>query len=381
MGYASLQSQHAAPIPILTGWRWAARTRRTQRVNGLRLARRGAVGFTLVEVLVVVAILAVLVALLLPAAQAARESARRTTCRNHIRQLGLAALNYESAWRRYPPGFLGSTDYSDPGAFANPRGPNPGPNQWIGVLVYLLPHLEATAVYDQLTTSLNVDVDSRDDNYWKNESAWFAAQTRLRFFLCPSIPEQEPQEAIFDQSFGRVAGARFRLTAAGWPADKKLGLTHYLAVAGIYGKIGPYYGMDGLVVDHHLIGVCSNRSKVTAAQIEDGLANTLLFGEGAGTFGTHLGGQFQNNNYTGWVHGNAWAGTASHPVAFGLDSSVENGHPNAGSKYDLHWSRFGSLHPGVVLFCFADGSVREVNRNIEPTTLRSLASIRGGELL
>ena len=74
-------------------------------------------GFTLVELLVVIAVVSILLSLLLPAVQNAREAARRTVCRNHLRQLGLAVMNYESVHRVFPPGsqvipFLGPRPYS-----------------------------------------------------------------------------------------------------------------------------------------------------------------------------------------------------------------------------------------------------------------------------
>ena len=137
--------------------------------------------FTLVELLVVIAIVGVLIALLLPAVQSARESARRSSCTNNLRQIGTAALNFESSRGVFPPGFLGSTDETNFGAHAQAEGEN----QWIGVLVYLLPYMEAQAVYDRFTRTLNIDVGEHDENYWKDESAWTTAQTKLGAFLCP----------------------------------------------------------------------------------------------------------------------------------------------------------------------------------------------------
>jgi prepilin-type N-terminal cleavage/methylation domain-containing protein len=102
-------------------------------------------GFTLVELLVVIAIIGVLVALLLPAVQAAREAARRSSCTNNLKQLGLALQNYHSAMGRFPPGSLGRDDpnYPAPAATNRPR--------FTPFLVFTLPYLEEGnkfAIYD-----------------------------------------------------------------------------------------------------------------------------------------------------------------------------------------------------------------------------------------
>src|SRR5262245_59952849 len=92
-------------------------------------------GFTLVELLVVIAIIGILVALLLPAIQAAREAARRAQCQNHMKNIALACLNYESATKHLPPGFVSTGT----GAIAS----------WCWAS-FALPYLEEQAVYDGL---------------------------------------------------------------------------------------------------------------------------------------------------------------------------------------------------------------------------------------
>src|SRR6186997_2133216 len=104
-------------------------------------------GFTLVELLVVIAIIGVLVALLLPAVQAAREAGRRTSCSNNLRQVGLAAHQFNDVYERLPPGYLGPMPHDTWPAHMND-------NQYVGSLAYLLPFAEQKQVYDLIDVSL-----------------------------------------------------------------------------------------------------------------------------------------------------------------------------------------------------------------------------------
>src|SRR5215207_233463 len=101
------------------------------------MQRRSPSGFTLVELLVVIAIIGTLVALLLPAIQAARESARRSSCLNHLKQLGAAIANHESAKKRFPTG-----------AIWDRWGPETKRRRHGLILVRLLPYVEEQATYD-----------------------------------------------------------------------------------------------------------------------------------------------------------------------------------------------------------------------------------------
>ncbi len=96
--------------------------------------------FTIIELLVVVGIIAILIGLLIPALQAAREAGRRTQCADHLRQIGLASHQFLEAQQHFPPGYLGPI----------PEGTLTSLNeQWTSVFVQLLPHLEASSVYQK----------------------------------------------------------------------------------------------------------------------------------------------------------------------------------------------------------------------------------------
>ena len=153
-----------------------------------RFSRRG---FTLVELLVVIAIIGILMAVLLPAIQQARESARRVDCSSRIRQIGLAARNYESAQRRFPPGYLGmlpSVNENNPGGFNQ---------QWTGIIPHLLPFMEAKTVYNRIQANfLKVDLMGYPA-WWTDDDSWATAQTRISALLCPSAPTMAPSKGTF----------------------------------------------------------------------------------------------------------------------------------------------------------------------------------------
>src|SRR5262249_53510028 len=112
----------------------------------------GRSAFTLIELLVVIAIIAVLIGLLLPAVQKVREAAQRMSCQNNLKQIALAAANYESSNRQFPPGLNVSPNAKDtnPDYVYNP--PFAGP--YVGVLAYLLPYMEQENVSREIPNTL-----------------------------------------------------------------------------------------------------------------------------------------------------------------------------------------------------------------------------------
>lgn len=142
-------------------------------------------GFTLIELLVVIAIIAILVAILLPAVQQAREAARRSQCRNNMKQLGLALHNYHSTYKTFPSGCFGSNGRFSGGAYA-PLA-NAWGSEWQGhsMLTVLLPYMEEQGLYEQF-----------DFNYgWTNDMTVTGgleiqhrtlSRNKIAGFLCPS---------------------------------------------------------------------------------------------------------------------------------------------------------------------------------------------------
>lgn len=335
-------------------------------------------GFTLVELLVVIAIISTLAALLLPAVQSAREAGRRSSCSNNLRQIGIAAINYETTRNLFPPGFLGSEDPNDFGALSAAGGKN----QWSGVFVYLLPYLEEQPLYDLATRTLSIGVNSYDDNYWDDQNALAAAKTKIATLLCPTMPNIPPDGQAIDRMYGMMQSPDFVMQSAGQDANAGLAITHYRAVAGVYGHVGGQYSRNGVSVDYGLIGIYYVRSRTNSARISDGLSKTLMFGESPGSIGTSIMATQSSTSGTEFPLGIAWFGAATLPTGLGLNSSQENGTPNPAANYRAHWSHFGSVHTGdIVQFVYADGSVHSLTKQIDQPTFEALSTIRGGEIV
>jgi prepilin-type N-terminal cleavage/methylation domain-containing protein len=307
--------------------------------SGARSARQ--FGFTLVELLVVIAIIGILVGLLLPAVQAAREAGRRAQCQSNLRQLGIAAHNFHDVHRRLPPGYLGPWP---------PVQTPPCNDQFVGVLAYLLPYLEASAVQDRILTEMNVSKVASP--WWTEPSTWAISQASLSVFLCPSDNPTSSQTGTFVglHTWYDAGAAQVWLDALymGGTAGAALGRTDYVGCAGGMGVTNNAYWDNWR-------GALTNRSTNALAAVLDGTSHTLLFGEA-------LGGQYGSQR----LYSHSWMGSGTLPVAWGLSSR--------------DYSQFSSWHPGIVQFTLADGSVRPVMTTIDDRTFRSLGGMSDQEV-
>jgi prepilin-type N-terminal cleavage/methylation domain-containing protein len=303
-------------------------------------------GFTLVELLVVIAIIGVLVALLLPAVQAAREAARRISCANNMRQLGLAFQNFHDTNNCLPPGKVTSARYPNPVhvKFNIPSGPEHG---WA---VFLLPFMEM----GNLKGTYDLAVD------WNDGVNLPVVQTHVKIHQCPSSPLQK-----------RIAGT-----------GKKEACGDYGALTAIEGPLVDTGFIDAISKTQlpdgssMLDGVLRTNQLHRFADVVDGLSNTTWVAEDAGRPNVH---QANFNKLTGTTSGAAWADPENSYTLHGYTPDcvtlVDKCAINCCNRNEVF-----AFHPGGAHCIMGDASVRFLAKGMDIRLLARMVTKAAGEI-
>ncbi len=334
-------------------------------------------GFTLIELLVVIAIIAVLIALLLPAVQQAREAARRTQCRNNLKQLGLAMHNYHDQSNMFP---MSTTRVTGSGQSTTTAA------SWI---VRLFPMIDQTAAYNTLAFTDNDFTMERGKNRaWQTMSS-----LRVAGLNCPSSP--------LPQSRTQNTNTATRGLTTGVPNTIAIQTTDYVGIAGAYDAPAGgtandtiWEGAHGRQVWNGLINPpIKGFSTIGLQKVTDGSTNTVMVGE-QGNFRKDCSGNPVDRR-TSNSNGGLWAGGpgGEDPADqyYGFWGNVTSFRAPAGINYDADCSNpfgtvpywygdpgyhhvFNSAHTGGAHFLFADGSVRFLSQNMSQSILNALCN-------
>ncbi len=362
--------------------------RHSQRSGNIQPARRA--GFTLIELLVVIAIIAILVALLLPAVQQAREAARRTQCKNNLKQLALACHNFHDAYNGWPMAAefgVGTT--------------------WSGLL---LPYLEQQNAYQMLTMQEDSVInaqwayplpgkpgDPNDTPVWRN---LFVCEQVFPMFRCPSdtFPAQVADISGDNWIVQRRAAMNYLGCVSGRLTDDRRYRTGVATPWGSTGSVEVISDLDGVFlqkVNHQRIkrngghyGMIGKRM----ADITDGTSNTIAIGEAVPDMSAIPEmGTIRENNQPSQGRKDHW-GIGSDDVdttnqgdmseALGSTGVPMNQRkPAVGTPaFAAYEISFGSRHTGGAQFAMADGSVRFLSENLDARVYSALGTRDGGEV-
>lgn len=343
-------------------------------------------GFTLVELLVVIAIIAILMGLLLPAVQMAREAARRASCGNNLRQLGLACHNYESARQHFPP-------------VVNNNGV-----MWSG---FLLPYIEQSVIYDRLEIQ-----DAIENPTWEDSGNWVwndsgvtgnLMNKPLKAFLCPSSDAPSTATDISHDGQTYTTRAVSNYLAVGSARKTDFTTNALLNVAledsgsfasdnnsqAVFINGGAYSFDDNAAWTKNLAGTKGAR----IAEFLDGTSSTVMIGESipdhleAGQAET-VGGTYRRKDH--WIIGSddadqfmdvsEFMGSMAVPFGTAKRLGLLDGFDPTHADYDQYEIAFRSNHTGMLQFVFADGSVSTISEDIDINTQNYIGTRKGKEV-
>jgi len=287
-------------------------------------------GFTLIELLVVIAIIAILIALLLPAVQQAREAARRTQCKNNLKQIALALHNYHDTYNTFPPG---QVYCKGSGVACNANRPT-WSYGWTWT-TFLLPYIDQAPLFNKFNTSTNLYDPINVD----------LIKTPNPAYQCASD-----------------ASRRATVSPSGTTDPRVLATTNYCANGGSFSNsfnspndvsVNTAVGFSSWVN-----GVLGRDSKINFRDITDGTSNTLAVGEV-----THYNFTWDPTLYGHW---DVPSGTACCTLIAIRHGNQKLNPPPTASQI-VRREGFHSFHEGGAQFSMCDGSVRFISENIQDT--------------
>ncbi len=312
-------------------------------------------GFTLIELLVVIAIIAILIALLLPAVQQAREAARRSTCKNNLKQVGLAMHNYHDTHSIFPPATI-----------------NPGCNGCVGIVspdtvstnvlnttahVLILPYLDQAPLYNKLNFSQPMGLSAYSGVTAPNATAAASNMAALKkqhlsVYACPSDPADSPgtnsstSTHYYTVDYYRTS---YGVIARIWEDNSKNKELFWGSSSNAY-NLRSAFGTNGAA---------------RIRDITDGTSNTIFMSE------TSME-KYSSNYGPYW---GTWTNTFWLNMNYGINRPY-----NSSTSLPFAWTP-GSKHEGGCHVLLADGGVRFVSENTNEPTLLNLVSIADGNVI
>jgi prepilin-type N-terminal cleavage/methylation domain-containing protein len=313
----------------------------------MNTSRRPGRAFTLIELLVVIAIVATLLGLLVPSVQKIREAASLMTCKNNLKQIGLAMHNYHDSQNTFPVGYYDPTSW--PPGHQTPEGLDHGPGWGWGA--FLLPYLEQGNLYHRI----NFQVDVGDPSMSAVRS------TPLKVFICPSDPNHVDTFTLTTSPLSTNVG----------PAPT--GLRSWVLASGNYVACNGNDGVDCFCTPPHTGAFLRAIKGFRFADISDGLSNTLFVCDRPSFL-----------SYSSWVGCPTGAANPFRmsPGNYGAETTLVMCHagqtgPNTAGVFDADstWSP----HRLGVPYLFGDGSVHFISNSIDIPTWMALATRAGDE--